>query len=361
MIDPVKLLAPLLFVGLAACAAPPPPPSSLSADLQERIDAGARTLVVLPANSGLAIGLLRDGIPHVLGYGRRSKDNAGPPEGDTLFEIGSMTKTFTGTLLWQAARDGTLALDDPIGKFLPKTVHPPVRNGKDITLLHLATHTSGLPRLPANLVPRDATNPYADYSVPDLYDGLDSLELAHDPGERYEYSNLGMGLLGHLLALRAGKPYEALVLEKICAPLGLPDTRIALSDDQKRRLAPGHAADGSEAPNWDFPALAGAGALRSTAHDLLRYLEAHLDDAYAGMQAPRATLRGGMKIGLAWHLLPVASKGSTIVWHNGASGGYRCWAGFVRRTRTAVVVLTNSTADVDLLGVTLLKLLQDVQ
>jgi len=359
MIDPVKRLPLLLLIGLAACAAPPPPP--LSADLRSRIDAGARTLVVLPKNSGLAVGLLRDGIPRILGYGRRSKDNAAPPDGDTLFEIGSMTKTFTGTLLWQAARDGTLALDDPIEKFLPRTVHPPVRNGKDITLLQLATHTSGLPRLPANLVPRDATNPYADYSVPDLYDGLDALELAHDPGERYEYSNLGMGLLGHLLALRTGKPYEALVLEKICAPLDLADTRIVLTDDQKRRLAPGHAADGSEAANWDFPALAGAGALRSTARDLLRYLEAQFDDAYAGMQAPRASLKGGMKVGLAWHLLPLPSKGSTIVWHNGASGGYRCWAGFVKGSRTAVVVLTNSTADVDLLGVSLLKLLQDVQ
>lgn len=353
---PRSLLIALL---LGSCVTPPPPP--LDPAVREKVDAGVRELVAIPKTAGVAVGLLRDGVPHVLGYGRLSGTDSAAPRGDTVFEIGSLTKTFTGILFDQAVRDGSVALDDPITKYLPKEVRVPTRNGRPITLLHLATHRSGLPRLPSNLAPKDATNPYADFTVDDLYDCLDNVELARDPGDKYDYSNLGMGLLGHLLSLKAGRPYEALVVDRICTPLGMTDTRIALTADQKRRLAPGHAADGEPASNWDMPALAGAGALRSTADDLLRYLAANLDGRFAGAHAQRAAIGEGQGIGLAWHRMQLAREGPLILWHNGGTGGYRCWAGFVAETRTAVVVLTNSAADVDLLGVALLNVLQDVK
>jgi len=346
----------LIALLLGSCTATPPP---LGPELRGKIDQRAKTLAKVPADSGFVIGLVQGGVPRVLGYGRLSESQAATPDGDTVFEIGSITKTFTATLLWQEAQAGTLSLDDPIDPYLPKGVRPPRRSGKGITLLQLATHRSGLPRLPGNLAPKDSSNPYADFSVEDLYDAVDSVELSYDPGERYVYSNLGVGLLGQLLARKNGKSYESLVVERICDPLGMGDTRISLSDDQKRRLAPGHEADGQPAANWDLPALAGAGALRSTANDMLRYLEAQFSDAYQGTQSPRAAAGGAMRIGLGWHLVP--SKGSTIVWHNGGTGGYRSWAGFVKDTRTAVVVLANSSVEVDALGLAILKLLQNVQ
>jgi CubicO group peptidase (beta-lactamase class C family) len=356
-VNPRALLIALL---LGSCSAPPPPPP-LDPSLREKVDTGARELVAHPKSAGLAIGLLRDGVPHVLGYGRISDTDPAAPGGDTVFEIGSLTKTFTGILLDQAVRDGVVALEDPLAKHLPKDVRVPSRNGKDITLLHLATHRSGLPPLPSNFAPKDATNPYADFTVEDLYDCLDTLELARDPGAKYDYSNLGMGLLGHILALKAGRPYESLVVERICAPLGMTDTRVALDAGQKRRLAPGHDSAGNAAPNWDLPTLAGAGALRSTANDLLRYLAANLGDAYAATHVERARIGKGQGIGLAWHRMKLADTGPVIVWHNGRTGGYRSWAGFVAETKTAVVVLSNCTVDVDLLGVALLNALQDVK
>ncbi len=349
----------LIALLLGSCVTPPPPP--LDSALREKIDAGVRELAAVPKSAGVAVGLIQDGVPRVLGYGRLSKDQPAAPDGDTVFEIGSLTKTFTGILFDQAVREGAVALDDPISKYLPKEVRVPTRNGRPITLLHLATHRSGLPRLPSNFAPKDATNPYADFTVEDLYDCLDTVELPRDPGQKYEYSNLGMGLLGHILSLNAHRPYEALVVDGICTPLGMKDTRITLSADQKRRLAPGHAADGEPASNWDLPTLAGAGALRSTANDLLRYLAANLDGRYSGAHAEQAAIGEGQGIALAWHRMQLSKNGAKIVWHNGGTGGYRCWAGFVAETKTAVVVLSNSAADVDLLGVALLNVLQDVK
>lgn len=355
MIDRMRSATFLIALLLLSCSTPPPPtpPPSPPLDpaLREKVDNGARKQVKVPKNAGLAVGLLLDGHPYVLGYGTPA------PDGDTVFEIGSVTKTFTAALLWKAVQKGEVALDDPIDGCLPKEA----RHGTGITLAQLATHTSGLARLPDNLSPKDATNPYADYTPADLYDSLESVEIQHKPGARYDYSNYGAGLLGQILADRAGKSYEELVKERICAPLGLHDTTIKLSGDQRRRLALGRTGDGKATPNWDLPGLAGAGALRSTARDMLRYLEAQFGDDYAPLQQPRVSVDSTMGVGLGWHLLSMTPKAPRIVWHNGGTGGYRSFVGFVRETRTAVVVLCNAAVDVDLLGITLLKLLQDVK
>lgn len=340
-IDPMRRGLQALAILLVSCSAPPDPPPDPK--LREGIDTAAQSLLRSGKYVGLVVGVIHHGRPHVFGYGRISAADPTVPGGDTIFEIGSITKAFTGTLL---SLEG-LALEDPIRKHLPADHRLPA---KEITLLHLATHRSGLPRLPVNLEPKDATNPYADYGVEELYDGLGKTELLRDPGAAYEYSNLGMGLLGHILERKSGKSYERLVVDRICAPLKMGDTRITLSPDQKRRLAPGHPG-----PNWDLAALAGAGALRSTASDLLRFLEANVRGDYDAAHTPRADAGASMKIGLGWHLFP------DVVWHNGGTGGYRSFAGFNRKTGTAVVVLANSTSDTDMLGFSLLNLLRDVQ
>ena len=282
-------------------------------------------------------------------------------DGNTVFEIGSITKAFTGALLADMVARGEVKLDDPISKYLPKTVRVPSRNGRQITLLDLATQSSGLPRLPDNLKPADASNPYADYSVAQLYDFLSRYTLTRDPGEKYEYSNLGVGLLGHVLALRAGKSYEDLLVERILEPLGMHDTRITLTTSMKSRMAQGFDAQGTPAHTWDLPTLAGAGALKSTANDMLKFLAANLDSTSVPLGKVLAQARvsrhdadrPGNSVGLGWHLVDV--YGTPATWHNGGTGGFRTFIGMDEARHRGVIVLTNSTNTPDDIGFHILE------
>ena len=273
-----------------------------------------------------------------------------------VFEIGSITKVFTTSVLEDMVDRGELRLDDPVAKFLPQSVTIPERNGRQITLLDLATQSSGLPRMPANFSPADQLNPYADYSVQQMYAFLSGYQLTRDVGAEYEYSNLGMGLLGHALSLTARTSYEELVRRRILAPLGMRETAITLPPTMRARLALGHSADGSVVPNWDLPTLAGAGALRSTAGDMLTFLAANLDSTRAPLSPTLRRTHGerhgtnnpSLTIGLGWHIL--ARPRGNIVWHNGGTGGYRTFTGFDPARRVGVVVLSNIDASVDDIG-----------
>jgi len=265
---------------------------------------------------------------------------------------------FTALLLANMAERGEVALRDPVVKYLPPGTKMPERNGRSITPVDLATHTSGLPRLPTNMSPKDPNNPYADYSVKQLYEFLSTYQLSRDIGSQYEYSNLGGGLLGHALALRAGMSYEDLVESRICAPLGMNSTRITLTPEMKGRLAGGHNAALETVENWDLPTLAGAGALRSTANDLLTFVAANLGytksplaSAMAAMlKERRPTGQPGLEVALGWHIFTTGGK--EIIWHNGGTGGYRSFMGLDPKARVGVVVLSNAetAAGVDDIG-----------
>jgi CubicO group peptidase (beta-lactamase class C family) len=212
--------------------------------------------------------------------------------------------------------------------------------------------------MPSNFSPADSSNPFADYTVEQAYEFLDGYRLPREIGAQYEYSNYGAGLLGHILAMRAGVSYEELVIRRIADPLAMPATRITLSPDLVERLAAGHAGS-VEVPNWDIPTLAGAGALRSTARDMLQFLSANLglmeSDLLPAMQATHQPRRSAgsptMQIGLGWH---IRNGSEVVVWHNGGTGGYRSFAGFVSETQTGVVVLTNTSQSADDIGFHLL-------
>ena len=229
-------------------------------------------------NACMVIGLADQSGNQVFRAGKLDNGTDREVDGDTLFEIGSVTKTFTTLLLMDMVERGQMKLDDPVAKYLPKSVKVPARNGKQITLLDLATHTAGLPRDPSNLTPAGGLpeNAFADYSVEKLYAFLSSFALDRDPGDKFEYSNVGMALLGHVLALKAGTNYEGLVAKRICRPLKMNSTRIALSTELKARLARGHDQVGKPAPNWEFQVYDGAGGLRSSANDLLKYVSANI-------------------------------------------------------------------------------------
>ncbi len=329
----------------------PPSDSEIRQMLVDRIDVQHQSI-------GIVVGIIGPDGRRVISYGHLDKGDPRPVAADTIFEIGSETKVFTALLLADMAQRGEVALDDPVSKYLPASVKMPERNGRAITLVDLATHTSGLPRLPSNLSPKDPGNPYADYSVEQLYQFLSGYRLTRDIGSQYEYSNLGGGLLGHVLSLRAGMTYEALVKSRICVPLGMTSTGITLTPDMKARLAAGHDPSMDPAKNWDLPTLAGAGALRSDATDMLAFIAGNLGytktplaPAMAAMlKLRRPTGQPGMEIALGWHIN--TANGKEIVWHNGGTGGYRSFMGFDPKARVGVVLLSNAgtPAGVDDIG-----------
>jgi serine-type D-Ala-D-Ala carboxypeptidase/endopeptidase len=312
---------------------------------------------------GVVVGVLSEGRTTVIGSGTAGPDGPSPPAANTIFEIGSVTKVFTTTLLAVMVEEGLVAFEDPVQRYLPAGVELPIR-GRPITIADLATHTAGLPRLPHGfLLPslRHRRNPYAWFTVDDLHDGLPATRLRREPGRRPRYSNLGFGLLGHVLALRAGRSYEQLIRERICRPLELVDTGVSVPPGARGRFAQGHNRRGRPVPHWDLPALAGAGALRSTVADLLAFLRVQLGEgdpalarAAALTHAPRRR-RGRAAIGLGWWRLPLRGTDHELLFHNGGTGGFRSFAGFVPATHTAVVVLTNSAHSVDALGFRILE------
>ena len=347
----------LLLGGAVAFAVQDVPPipgdDEIRQILVNRIDEQKRSV-------GIVVGVVDPDGRRVVAHGQLATDDPTEVNGDTVFEIGSITKVFTAILLADLVGEGALELETPVQRLLGPDVNVPTRNGTEITLLHLTTHSSGLPRMPNNFRPADAGNPYADYTVAQLYEFLASHELERDIGAEVEYSNLGTGLLGHALALSQETGYERLVSERLLEPLGMSDTSITLSPSQRERLAIGHSVQLRPVANWDLPTLAGAGALRSTVNDMLTFAEANLGQRESSLQeemtethpSRRDFPAPGMHIGLGWVIR--TGHGRDLHWHNGGTGGYRSFLGFDLESQTGVVVLSNSGDSVDDLGFHLL-------
>ena len=305
---------------------------------------------------GISVGLVDATGERFLAAGATAPGGSVAPDADTVFEIGSITKVFTSLVLADMVVKGEVKLEDPVAKLLPPGIKVPERDGRQITLIDLSNQVSGLPRMPDNFKPADMGDPYIDYGPAQMYEFLAKVQLARGIGEKYEYSNLGVGLLGHALALKAGMSYEELVRKRVLEPLGMTDTAIALPERLKARLATGTGPNLSPVKNWNFDAIAGAGALRSTARDMLKFLtaaaglrETPLRGAFDLMlKTERPTGVADLTIGMAWHIW--RKYGTEIVWHNGGTGGYRSWAGFDPVKKAAAVVLCNTSFGVDDLG-----------
>ncbi len=294
-------------------------------------DVIASRVVNDPRLVGLVIGLERGSDRAVLGWSRLGATGTPVPDGDTVFEIGSVTKVFTARLLGDFIDRRQARLDDLAESLLSPGVRlPRSTSGKTFTLLQLAEHSSGLPRLPSNLAPKNPADPYADYTEALLNEFLKTYVLDREPGSKVEYSNLGYGLLGHLLAAKTGVNYASLIQDRIAGPLGMTRTAVVWSGP----MAQGHDSGGEPVLNWDLGALLGAGALRSTANDLLKFLAAE-------------AAKTGTPLG--W----VEDNGS--FWHNGQTGGFHAYIGFHRPSGTRVVVLANAAVSIDDIGAHLLN------
>jgi CubicO group peptidase (beta-lactamase class C family) len=306
---------------------------------------------------GIVVGVIEaDGTRRIQAYGDPGPGRM-PLDAETVFEIGSITKVFTGILLASMAQDGLLSIDDPVQAYAPPGLTMPTWDDRSIRFVDIATHRSALPRMPSNMAPANPSNPYADYTVDMMYEFLSGYELPRDIGAEFEYSNLAVGLMGQILAEIAGTDYETLVKDRILDPLGMDDSGITLSPDMERHMARGHDVSGAPVSNWDIPAMAGAGALRSSMNDMLDFMEANVravrDPATALERAMRTSHEphpdgGEPALGLNW--IVQSTDNGTIVWHNGGTGGFRTWAGFDPERGVAAVVLTNSGHGADDIG-----------
>jgi len=347
----LKHLIPLFFGGfLLACQSQTTLSEEIRDNVQLRIDNGI--------NTGIVIGITDTDGALYHSFGIKSLKTNEAVDEYSVFEIGSISKTFTGILLADMVMKGELKLEDPLQDYLPDGITAPTRNGESIKLVQLSNHTSSLPRMPNNFNPANPANPFSDYSEKQLYDFLNTYELPRDIGSEYEYSNYAVGLLGHIMATRSNSTYEDLMVAVIAKPLNLKNTRTTLTPEMEKNLAMGHSA-GIEVENWDLTTLAGAGAIRSTAVDMLNYLTVNMgkekNSLYPAMQLSHKNSGKDNSqpiVGLGWHTMVFDDM--EIIWHNGGTGGYRTFVGFIMGGDKGVVVLSNSNASVDDIGIHLL-------
>ena len=345
------LLTTSLVMASQVLASPPKP--TLPGDevirqiLVQRIDAARQA-------TGIVVGVVAPTGRRIISHGVPAIGDGRPLNGDTVFEIGSVTKVFTSLLLADMVQRGEVSLDEPLAALLPDgKVRVPERKGEPIRLVDLSTQSSGLPQMPDDFRPIDFGDPYRHYSVEQLYAFLSAYSLPRAPGAKYEYSNLGVGLLGHALALRAGSDYETLVRERIVAPLGMSATGVTHAAAPVRPRAVGHSWALEPVDHWTSPTLTGAGFLSSTANDLLTLLQAFIGDRKTvldpAMKAMVATLRSGgippaQKVALGW--MVSATEQGEFFWHPGRTGGYQSFVGYDPGARVGVVVLANANTRV---------------
>ena len=304
-----------------------------------------------PNGTQIAIGIVRGDSETYAGVLRRNDSLLYIINDDSVFEIGSVTKTFTGAMLAHLVRQGAVRLDDPVQRFLPVTMKESTREGKAVTLLTLADHTSGLPFEPTNTrsgdLPFDPYSPYRSYSPRLLYEYLaHDLVLQSVPGARRVYSNLGGGLLGHILTLVTGRTYETLLQETICAPLGMRSTFVDRTPARERLMVHGRDTGGGLLPPGigDCGALTGAGGIQSSARDMIRYVRANMTDTtfFALAQRPTRKFDEHLSGALGW--APYREREFSHMGAFGATGGFTCGLIFERRLGIGVVVLTNISA-----------------
>ncbi|MFW6088628.1 MAG: serine hydrolase domain-containing protein [Gemmatimonadota bacterium] len=345
----ILLLTLVLFGAPGAVAQHFPPDEELELMLRYLVEDGAAP--------GLVLGIVEaDGTRRVASYGNAELDGR-PMDPRAVFEIGSITRTFTATILADMARRGEVNLDDPVSRYLPAHVAVPSRAEREITLRHLAANTSGLPAI--GHYPADVYDPYADFAVEELYEFLSTAELRDTPGLRYRYSNLGMGLLGHALGRAAGRSFDDLLRERILEPLGLRTTSYApLEGEMAEHLARGYSNRGPAPYRTYGEATYGQGGLYSTAEDLLTYLEAQLGPPETGLQRAMrdaqtsvVTPEGGSHA-LAWHISRMGRR--TIVHHRGGTSGFTSLLAFDPKRGIGTVLLANTAGFDPDLGSTLL-------
>ena len=310
--------------------------------------------------AAIVVGVITPNGTQVSAYGNISKSNPTPVDGNTIFDVGSVTKTFVATVLADLVNQGVVKLSDPLEMYLPSNVTVPSYNGSKITLGDLATHTSGLPYWPAGWI----WNKY--YTPQQVYEFLSNSTFEDEPGTVAKYSNIGMGMVGQAISLKMGVPLIQLIEDRILNVLGMNSTGFAMNktgilipQDIKSRFAAGHMV-GNESKLVFLPQeVQAAGAMYSTANDLLKYVSANLglmdtkinsamEETHSirypfyELQVPFPDPSGNESTlyayeGLSW--FSTTNLGTQVVWHNGGIDGYSSFVGFNPDKQIGLVIL----------------------
>lgn len=307
-------------------------------------------------SKSIIVGIVDANGRQIIAEGKLSDNDPRLPDSNTMYEIGSITKVFTSLSLAKMSLKNQLNINDPISKFLPKTVKTPIRNGKEISLLSLSTHRSGMPRFPYNTDPKNPDEPYADYSVNQLYEYVSHFEPPFDIDSKWRYSNVGYGVLGTILTLVAQKNFETLITEEICKPLNLNNTVISLTAKQKENLAIGHAETGTSVGLTELGAIEAGGALRSNVTDLLTFAEENMGlittDLYPAMQLTHVLQAkkdaNDTYTTMGWTL--DNNNGQNFLFKDGGMPGYCTFLGIDKKNKIGVVILSNSNNSVSDIG-----------
>lgn len=333
-------------------------------DLEKIVEGIGENYISKPGNVGLVIGIIKNEKVFIKGFGKIRKqtgtsngNNDECPGAKTIFELASIGKVFTASAAQILADRGEISLDDTIDTYLNSKVKV-CEKAKNVTLRHLATHTSGFPSFPKSFLSKikDPQNPYKHLTVQDLYGCLAKCAENSEPG-RYKYSNLGMGCLGHILEIKTGKSYESIIKDEITGKLGLQNTTITLSDEQQRLLAQGYDKKGNPNPVWEDGILTGAGSFLGSAEDMIQFIRSNFDGRQSEISKSLVKTHAKQpngKTGLGWHYYSkffsfITDEGD-VIWHNGGTGGSSSFAALNKKTKSGVIVLSNSTNEVTSLG-----------
>lgn len=296
---------------------------------------------LFPNQTQIALAIINNGEVGFYGIKQNNYTVSSIENSSTLFEIGSISKVFTSTLLAGFVVDKKLKLKDDINDYLKFSIKDRIQ----ITFKQLANHTSGLPRLPSNLdlASVDPTNPYKNYGEKELIEYLkELLETKQTPGSKNEYSNIGAGLLGYVLSKNSNSSYDELLQKHIFSKYKMNDST-SLRKNIKNPLIIGLDGDGNETSNWDLSILVGAGGIYSNVEDLSKFVLSQFDNANKELTLTRQKtfeINADMDMGLGWHILKDKSDDNWF-WHPGGTGGYRSSMVFESMHKNGIIILSN--------------------
>jgi CubicO group peptidase (beta-lactamase class C family) len=331
-------------------------------NLEAAIDSEAKKFINSRISQGLVIGIYKDGKSFIKGYGTVDKESTVVPVSTTSFQIASVSKIFTASLLQILCDEGIINMDTTLGELIGSSISLSSA-AQQVTLKQLVTHTSGFPSVPKPLLAKIIKlvgeenlmlDPYSHLDPQFIFDYLRTTEDKLKPG-RFKYSNFGMGLLGHILENVTGRDFESLVAEKVLVPLDMRGTGITLTQEMEDQLAQGYTAKGELAPMWRFSSLAGAGAFNSNVEDMMRFIRANIEDDLSNSQSFKKmhVPQFDCVTGIGWMqptFLDRVFGNRKIIWHNGMVGGYASYVSIDLDAKTGTVVLMNKAIDIKMLG-----------
>lgn len=330
--------------------------------LDLKVDSAVKDHMSSVVSCGLSLGIYKNGKEYYYNYGETKRETMKATTKNSIYEIGSITKTFTGILLAKAVSENKIGLNDDIRLWLPGNYPDLEYKGKAILVKHLADHTSRIPSVPLDIEKQknyDPLNPYKNYNRQMMFEALKNFRPDTLPGSKYDYSNMGMSLLGIILEKVYAKNYHELIRD-YTEPHQLTHTRVTLSTDDLNLLCVGYNDAGKETPYWDLNEFIAAGGIHSSTEDMIKYLKLNLEEKEIPIKESHQIQWGDEKfgIGLGWHIIQT-KKGNKMIWHNGGTYGFSSFCGFIREKDCALIILSNSGSNVDAIGISLFKFLQE--